>query len=102
MKVFVFVPEENEEELRIAIGKAGAGIIGNYRYCSFVSPGTGWFEPQEGAKPKIGKISQLESVKEVKIEFVCDYKIVKEVIKVIQEVHPYEEVALDVFPLLDL
>ncbi|MCO4784124.1 MAG: hypothetical protein KC646_17500 [Candidatus Cloacimonetes bacterium] len=101
VKVCVFTPIENEESLRVAIGEAGGGIIGNYRYCSFVSKGTGWFEPQKGAQPTIGKLSQLESVSEVKIEFQCNYDQIAELIKVIKDAHPYEEVPIEVFPMLD-
>ena len=101
VKVCVFTPSENEASLRLAIGKAGVGVIGNYRYCSFVSKGTGWFEPQEGANPTIGTLSQLESVDEVKIEFQCDYDQVAQMIEVIKNAHPYEEVPIEVFPMLD-
>lgn len=34
VKIIVTVPIENVEEVRNAICEAGAGIIGNYTYCS--------------------------------------------------------------------
>ncbi|PCJ17111.1 MAG: hypothetical protein COB02_14745 [Candidatus Cloacimonadota bacterium] len=102
VKVCVFVPQENEEEIRLAISNAGGGVIGNYRSCSFVTKGMGWFEPQKGATPTIGKLSQLESVLEVKIEFECDYTTVKDIVNKIKQSHPYEEVPIDIFPLLDI
>lgn len=102
VKVCVFTPLENEECLRKAIGQAGGGVIGNYRYCSFVTKGTGWFEPQEGANPTIGTLTQLESVQEVKIEFQCDHEQIQTLIAVIKETHPYEEVPIEVYPMLEI
>lgn len=61
-KIVVFVPEKNADEVRNVMGQAGAGQIGNYKYCSFSSKGTGRFIPQDGAKPAIGQIGALESV----------------------------------------
>lgn len=102
VKVCVFTPLESEIALRQAIGKAGGGVIGNYRYCSFVTKGTGWFEPQENANPTIGKPNQLESVEEVKIEFQCDYQQLQNLLKIIKQNHPYEEVPIEVFPMLEI
>ncbi len=34
VKIFVTIPLENVEEVRDAICNAGAGIIGNYTYCT--------------------------------------------------------------------
>lgn len=100
VKIVVFVPEKHSEVVRSAIGNAGGGQIGNYRLCSFSSKGIGRFKPEEGAKPAMGRIGKLESVLEERIEFVCSKDLVKDVIAAIKKVHPYEEVALDIFPLL--
>ena len=34
-----------------ALGKAGAGSLGNYSYCSFSVTGTGRFKPNDQAHP---------------------------------------------------
>ena len=34
VKIFVTVPIENVEDVRNAVCSAGAGIIGNYTYCT--------------------------------------------------------------------
>lgn len=99
VKIVVFVPESHADAVREAIGKVGAGEIGNYAYCSFSSRGVGRFKPEEGAHPAIGEVGKIESVQEERIEFVCDRGIVENVIAAIKEVHPYEEVALDIYPL---
>lgn len=101
-KIVVFVPGSHAEIVRKAMGDVGAGRIGNYTYCSFTSKGVGRFKPEEGADPSIGRVGNLESVEEERIEIVVDKDIVKNVITAIKRVHPYEEVALDIYSLEDL
>jgi|SRR3990167_1513760 len=102
VKIVVFVPETHADAVREAIGKAGAGKIGNYTHCSFSSQGIGRFKPEEGAHPAVGKIGKLESVREERIEAVCERKILQDVITAIKKAHPYEEVALDIYPLEEI
>ena len=82
------------------MGDAGAGRIGDYGHCSYSVDGVGRYKPTEGAKPFIGEIGKLEEVKEERIECVCEKDRAKKVIKAIKKVHPYEEVALDIYPLI--
>ncbi len=100
VKIVVFVPVSDADAVRKVAGEAGAGKIGNYTNCSFSSRGTGRFTPGEGARPTIGKERKLEEVEEERIEMVCSKDSVKEVVAAIKQAHPYEEVALDIFPLL--
>ena len=100
VKIVVFVPLTHTDIVRKVIGDAGGGVIGNYTYCSFSSRGVGRFNPQKGANPTIGEIGKLEEVEEERIEFVCPRDKAKQVIAAIKKVHPYEEVALDIYPLI--
>lgn len=102
VKLVVFVPEENADDVREALGKAGAGKIGNYTFCSYSIKGVGRFKPNESANPHIGTSNQLEEVNEERIEVACNKDQVKEIIKVIKKVHPYEEVVMDIYPMLAL
>lgn len=99
VKIVVFVPETHTDIVREAMGKAGAGKIGNYSYCSFSSKGIGRFKPEDGANPHIGEVGKYEEVVEERIETVCEREKLQEVIAAIKEVHPYDEIALDVYPL---
>lgn len=99
VKLVVFVPETHADIVREAMGKAGAGIVGDYTYNSFSVKGTGRFIPLPTAHPTIGKIGKLEEVVEERIETVCYRKDLKKIIEAINKVHPYEEVAYDVYPL---
>lgn len=101
VKVIVTIPAENTEEVRNAICNEGAGIIGNYTYCTMTTKCTGTFKPSVEANPYIGEKNKIEFVDEDKLEVICDINIVKRVIKTIREVHPYEEPAIDIIPLID-
>lgn len=98
-KVVVFVPVSHADVVRTAMGEAGAGELGNYRFCSFSSRGIGRFLPITGARPVIGEVGTFEEVEEERIEVVCHKDKLKEVVSAVKRVHPYEEVALDVYPL---
>lgn len=101
VKIFVTIPLENVEEVRNVICEAGAGIIGEYSYCTTSTKSIGTFIPNENAKPYIGTQNKLEFVEEEKLEVVCDVELVKKVISKLREVHPYEEPAIDIVPLLE-
>lgn len=101
VKITTTVPLENADAVREALGKAGAGIIGNYSFCSFSVVGTGYFMPNDQANPHIGKANQLESVQEERLEVVCDRSIAKQVIIALRSAHPYEEVIVDITSLID-
>jgi hypothetical protein len=102
VKIVVFVPETDAERVREALGKAGAGSIGNYSYCSFSSKGIGRFLPGQGANPHIGTVGELETVSEERIETICPREKLKSAIAAMKAAHPYEEVAFDIYALEDL
>jgi hypothetical protein len=101
VKIVTFVPIENADAIRKAIGLARAGKIGEYDSCSFSVIGKGRFISTVKANPYIGKANTLECVDEERIEIICDRTIAKDVIKAVKNTHPYEEVALDIYPLIE-
>ncbi len=101
VKIIVTIPIENVEEVRNAICESGAGIIGNYTHCSMSTKCIGTFKPNDDANPYIGENNKMEFVEEEKLEVVCDTNNVKKVIIKLREVHPYEEPAIDIIPLID-
>jgi hypothetical protein len=100
VKIVVFVPTSHAEIVRQAMGDAGAGVIGQYSHCSYSVEGVGRFKPLAGAQPSIGELGRLEAVNEERIECVCERGKARRVIAAIKSVHPYEEVALDIYPLI--
>jgi dinuclear metal center YbgI/SA1388 family protein len=98
-KVVVYVPETYLETVRKTMLKEGAGFIGKYSDCTFGTTGTGTFRPLNGAKPFIGNINKLEEVEEVRLESVIRENNLNNIINKVKKVHPYEEVAYDVYKL---
>ena len=101
VKIVVFVPEEKVSELRDAVCNEGAGMLNKYSYCTSNTKVSGTYIPKENAKPYEGFANTLEFVEEIRLEFLCDIKLVKNVLKIIKDVHPYEEPCIDIIPLLD-
>jgi len=99
IKIVVFVPESHADAVRKAMGDAGAGVIGNYGYCTFSTKGKAHFKPLDGAKPAIGEVGEMEEVNEERIETVCEKDKLDDVIKAIKKAHLYEEPAIDIYPL---
>lgn len=102
VKLVVYVPVKNADKLRSALGEAGAGVIGEYSFCSYSVIGTGRFMPSDKATPHIGEAGKLESVEEERIEVTCSKSAAPEIIAKIKQVHPYEEVVIDTYPLIVL
>lgn len=100
VKIVVFVPKTHTDIVRQAMGNAGAGKIGNYSHCSYSVDGFGRYKPIDGAKPFIGEVGKFEEVLEERIECICDRDKAKGVILAMRKVHPYEEVAFDIYPLI--
>ncbi len=98
-KIAVFCPVAHANKVRQAMFDAGAGNIGNYDSCSFNSEGFGTFKASENADPFVGEAGELHKEKEIRIETVVPEYFLRSVISAMIAVHPYEEVAYDVFPL---
>ena len=98
-KLVTFCPKNATEDVLTALAQAGAGQIGDYADCSFVSEGIGRFMPLEGTKPFIGEINTLEKVEENKIEVIFPSALENKVMRALREAHPYEEVSYDIFLL---
>ena len=98
----MFVPREALDGVRAALFEAGAGRIGDYERCSWYTEGTGTFLGGEGTEPALGRAGVEERVAELRVETVVPADRVPEVVHALREAHPYEEVAFDVYPLLDV
>ena len=100
VKLVVFVPVEQFEEVRVAL-LPHAESIGNYRDCSFASEGEGTYLPMEGAQPAIGCVGKQERVAEQRLEMLVKRSQLSRAIKDLLAAHPYEEPAFDCYPLLN-
>lgn len=102
VKLVVTVPLSHADNVRRAMGDAGAWRFESYSHCSVSMPVTGRYIPLDGADPFIGSVGTFETVEEERIEVTCDSAIIAQVITAMVAVHPYDQVAYDVYPLLDL
>ena len=93
LKLTVFVPSNDKEQLLNGLYDAGAGNIGNYDHCSFQLAGEGTFRPNEKATPTIGASGKDETVSETRIEVILPSHLKSIVLNAMRSNHPYEEVA---------
>jgi hypothetical protein len=75
------------------------GVIGNYDHCVALTAVRGFFRPRPGSNPFEGEEDKISEVTEYRLEVNCKRKLVKEAIKVIKSVHPYEEPLINVILL---
>ncbi|MBW6490006.1 MAG: Nif3-like dinuclear metal center hexameric protein [Lentimicrobium sp.] len=100
-KLVVFVPQSHAYKVREAMFEAGAGRLGNYDSCSFNIEGNGTFRAGKNANPYIGSKGEMHFEAEVRVEVLCETYNQSQVIDAMNATHPYEEVAFDVYPLLN-
>ncbi|MDD2356419.1 MAG: NGG1p interacting factor NIF3 [Thiovulaceae bacterium] len=101
-KLNFYVPVADKERVKEALFDIGVGKFKNYERCSFETLGHGQFKPVNGANPHIGELDRLEIVEEYKVEMICEDSLIKEAVRVLKEVHPYEEVAYEVFRMEEI
>lgn len=99
-KLYTYVPYDHADTVRDALFAAGAGQIGNYGECSFNLQGRGTFRGNDASNPAIGVAGGArEVVDEVKIEVLVPVHLKQAIVKVLQQNHPYEEVAYELIQL---
>ncbi len=98
-KLVTYVPGEAREGLLEKLFEAGAGHLGNYSHCSFITSGTGSYQPEDGAQPAVGTPGRLEQAAEEQVHITFRADREGAVLKALFENHPYEEVAFEVTTL---
>ena len=100
-QLVTYAPLADAEKVRQALFDAGAGKIGKYDECSFNVKGIGTYKPLEGAEPYIGKIGKRQEEPEERISVIFPKHLQGKILKSLFENHPYEEVAYEVFELMN-
>ena len=100
VKLAVFVPKGYEEKVSQALFQF-SGKLGNYSECSFRVDGLGTFTPHDGADPFIGSIGTREYAEETRVEVLLRKADMNQALAALTSVHPYEEPAVDLYPLLN-
>jgi dinuclear metal center YbgI/SA1388 family protein len=99
LKLVTYIPEKHLDKVRAALFEAGAGVIGNYDNCGYAGSGTGSFRANESARPFAGEKGNIHFENEIRFETILFSHLKEKVIKALLEVHPYEEVAYDIYSL---
>jgi dinuclear metal center YbgI/SA1388 family protein len=100
LKLAVFVPHGYEEALLDAVSPS-MPPIGNYRDCSFQGDGVGRFTPLAGARPFVGEVGARHREQERRLEFLVVKERLAGALAALKAVHPYEEPAYDIYPVLN-
>lgn len=100
LKLVVFVPVDHLDRVRTALFPYTESL-GNYRDCSFASAGEGTFTPQAGARPFVGAIGTTQKEPEERLELLIERANLARTVKALLAVHPYEEPAYDLYPLVN-
>ena len=98
-KLVVYVPDADLSKLSDTLFAMGAGVIGQYRECSFRLAGTGTFYGTDSTNPVVGQKGRREEVAEWRLEVVVPEALVSSAVAAMRKVHSYEEPAFDVYPL---
>ncbi|MFN8154219.1 MAG: Nif3-like dinuclear metal center hexameric protein [Bacteroidia bacterium] len=98
-KLVTYVPQEQAETVRAALCDAGAGQIGAYSDCSFLSAGTGTFKAGHNTNPFVGEIGEIHREPEIRIETIYPHWKEREILTALRASHPYEEIAYDIYTL---
>ena len=101
-KIEVYLPLEALDDIKSALYSEGFGRVGNYDCCmSWYEINSSW-RPLNGANPYLGNVGDIEFAPEYKLEFRCEEEKIKRAVDIIKKNHPYEEVCINVFELIDL
>ena len=99
-KIETYVPKEALDNIKNGLYSNGFGKIGNYDCClNWYEVNSSW-RPVEGANPYLGEVGKIEYATEYKLEFRCEKKDLKLAIKTIKDNHPYEEVCINIIPII--
>ena len=98
-KLVVFVPQSDLDKVADALFNAGCGLIGEYSKCSFRTKGEGSFKGPGNTNVSAGEKGNFEIAGEYRLEVILNSWNLNSAIKVINETHPYEEPAFDIYPV---
>ncbi|RKT77388.1 hypothetical protein DFJ68_0809 [Terracoccus luteus] len=96
-----YVPPSHTEALLAALFAAGAGAVGEYRECAWVTSGTGRFRPVGAARPTVGLVGELELLPEDRVELVLERPLRRQVVAALRAAHPYETPAFHLIESAD-
>jgi hypothetical protein len=101
VKIEIYVPEEYVIKLRDGLNSINACRVGNYDNCISIVNVRGYWRPLEGSNPFNGEVGEICEGNECKVEVRCKSEYIKDALKVIRKIHPYEEPVINVIPIIN-
>jgi len=99
-KISVNIPVDCLEDFMDSVSGAIEPLSRGYRRVFTYYPVESTWIPQNDAEPYIGKIEEKSVIAEVKVEFAIRESDLAETLNAIRKVHPYEEPAIDIMPMV--
>lgn len=99
-RVSVNIPVGTEQAFMDSVNEVMRPLYPGYDRCFCWWTVNGTWRPLEGSNPFQGKVGEIESSQEIRIEFAVHAGDLEKVVTRIAEIHPYEEPAIDVVPLI--
>ncbi len=96
-KICFFVPKTHAERVKQALFEAGAGRIGHYDQYAWETEGRTQFRALAGSLPYQGTEGAVEQLPELKVETVCAERYIRKAVTALQQAHPYETPAYEVW-----
>jgi dinuclear metal center YbgI/SA1388 family protein len=97
IKIITYGPRESVDPIRQGLAAIGAGIIGEYEFCSIELAAVGTYQGGEQSHPVRGQRGRLERVEEVRLEMVCGDRDLATAIERLRSLHPYEEPPIEIY-----
>ncbi len=99
-RVSVNIPAGTEQGFMDSVNEVLHPLYPGYDRCFCWWTVNGTWRPLEGSNPFRGRVGEIETAAEVRIEFAVREEDLQTVVARIAEIHPYEEPAIDVVPLI--
>ena len=94
-----YVPKQNLSALLEKLYQSGAGALGQYDECSFITDGRGSFRGNENSQPYLGQKMIREKVDEIQLNLIFKKHLEQRVLQALFDNHPYEEVAYEIYSI---
>ncbi|MCL2296275.1 MAG: hypothetical protein FWC29_04250 [Methanomassiliicoccaceae archaeon] len=99
-KISVAIPADHKDRLLDEINDSMRQIYPGYDRVFSIAKTEGTWRPLEGSDPFIGRTGEITVEEELRIDFAVKAEDLRNVILAIRRVHPYEEPAIDILPMI--
>lgn len=100
LKICVNIPPEFSDRVMDEINNVMTAMYPGYDRTFTSYPVTGTWRPLNGSRPYKGEAGRIETADEIRIEFAIHPQDLEGVISTIRRIHPYEEPAIDILPMI--